>query len=149
MGDGEVVYLPGAPRPGLTCLWLSRRHRPLSVQIDELAGLGVSALVEVVRVFANFGEILRLIDTFRPHMVVAVVRSDWVLRLAKRRDVRVFVPVFETVYRGSEPPYAWDKDRDWVERVRKVRWKGKRRVAEDVYYVRRFVRFVELPKRGR
>jgi len=145
LGEAELLYLPGAPRGGRTCLWVSRRHRPLPVQLEELARVhGVSALLVVVRQLSGFPELLRLVDRYKPHVVVPVVRSDWVLRLARLNRAEVLAPKFETVYAGREPPESWDATRDWFEAAVEVKWRRGRKVRERVYRVKRFVCFVPL-----
>lgn len=144
LGEAELLYLPG-PRGGRTCLWVSRRHRPLPVQLEELGRVhGVSALLVVVKQLSGFPELLRLVDRYKPHVVVPVVRSDWVLRLAQLGRAEVLAPKFETVYMGREPPESWDETRDWFEAAVEVKWRRGRKVKERVYRVKRFVCFVPL-----
>jgi hypothetical protein len=145
LGEAEILYLPGAPRPGLACLWVSRRHKPLPVQLEELARAhGVGTLIVVVRLLSGFRDLLNLVDRYRPQVVVPVVRSDWVLRLAQLDRAEVLAPKFETVYMGREPPESWDASRDWFETAVEVKWRGGRKVKERVYRVKRFVCFVPL-----
>jgi hypothetical protein len=145
LGEAEILYLPCAPRPGLACLWVSRRHKPLPVQLGELARVhGVGTLLVVVRLLSGFRDLLNLVDRYRPQVVVPIVRSDWVLRLTEARGVEVLAPKFRTVYRGFEPPETWDRERDWVEGVVEWKWRKGKRVRERVYYVKRFTSFVPV-----
>ena len=151
VGELEVIYPPGAVRPGLKCLWLSRRHRPLPAQLQALAKYGVGTVAVVLKPFRSFNEVLDLVDAHKPQVVVAVIKCGWTLKLARaRKRVEVLVPVFETVYKGLEPPETWDENLDWFEPAWEIKWRKGKKVAERVYYVRRFTGFVSLkPAPGR
>jgi len=145
VGELEVIYPPGAVRPGLKCLWLSRRHKPLPAQLQALAKYGVGTVAVVLKLFKSFDEVLDLVDAYKPQVVVAVIKCDWILKLARaRKQVEVLIPVFKTVYRGLEPPETWNENVDWLEPVWEIKRRKGKKVAERVYYVRRFTGFVSL-----